>query len=95
MRLVWSECKDLWDGLWWSATTNLVYNLDDEKREFMKDAFTGISTSWDKGIRFANDKQEQLWRKNLELLQADGHHVTLSVSLSKSLIDMDINSWTF
>lgn len=88
MRRVWNECKDLWPNVWWSTTTNLVYTMDDEKREFFKECFThGVATSWDKDIRFANEKQEQLWKKNLRLLQDDGHSITLMISLSKSITD--------
>lgn len=91
MRRVWSECKDLWPSVWWSTTTNLVYTLDDEKREFFKDAFThGIATSWDKDIRFSDPRQEQLWHKNVKTLLRDGHEMTLMISLSKSIIDMPV-----
>ena len=94
MRRVWSECKDLWPSVWWSTTTNLVYSLDDEKRSFFKEAFThGIATSWDKDIRFTTPKQEQLWESNVRTLLADGHDVTLMVSLSKSVIDMPIDQF--
>lgn len=90
MRHVWSECKDLWSNVWWTTTTNLVYKLDDEKREFFKEAFTqGISTSWDKGIRFGNQAQEDLWAKNVRTLLDDGHKVTMMVSLSKSVLEMN------
>lgn len=91
MRKVWMDCKDLWPNVWWTTTTNLVYNLDDEKRDFFKECFTnGISTSWDKNIRFANAKQEELWLKNVKTLQADGHDITLMISLSKSIIEMPV-----
>lgn len=94
MRRVWEACKDLWPNLWWSTTTNLVYTLDDEKREFFKQAFThGISTSWDKGIRFANQKQEDLWLKNVRTLKDDGHKITLMVSLSKSVLDIPVREF--
>lgn len=97
MRRTWQECKDLWPNVWWTTTTNLVYTLDDEKRSFFKECFTdGISTSWDKGIRFANEKQEQLWRKNVETLIKDGHKMTLMVSLSRSILDIspeDFLAW--
>lgn len=94
MRKVWEQCKDLWSNVWWTTTTNLVYALDDEKRRFFKDAFpVGISTSWDKGIRFANDKQEQLWAKNVRLLQDDGHKITLMISLSKSVLEIPIRDF--
>lgn len=90
MRRVWKECKDFWPEVWWTTTTNLVYNLDDEKRSFMKEALhRGISTSWDKGIRFDNEKQEQLWYKNVRTLQDDGHKLTLMISLSRSVLAQD------
>jgi radical SAM protein with 4Fe4S-binding SPASM domain len=88
MRKVWMETKDLWDNVWWSTTTNLVYTMDDDKRDFFKECFThGVATSWDRDIRFANKKQEQLWASNLKLLQDDGHDITLMISLSKSITD--------
>lgn len=94
MRKVWLACKDLWPNIWWTTTTNLVYNLDDEKRAFFKEAFThGISTSWDKGIRFANQKQEDLWRKNLNILREDGHKITLMISLSRSVLEIPVHEF--
>ncbi len=90
MRTVWAECKDLWPNLWWSTTTNLVYKLDNEKLDFMKQAFTnGLATSWDKGIRFSNQKQEDLWRDNVRVLRQEGMDVTLMVSLSKSVVERE------
>lgn len=89
IRYVWSNAKDLLPNVWWSSTTNLAYNLTDDIRSFMKEAFvSGVATSWDKDIRFANEKQEALWRKNVQTLQDDGHSITLMVSLSKSVLDM-------
>jgi radical SAM protein with 4Fe4S-binding SPASM domain len=94
MRKTWTACKDLWPNVWWTTTTNLVYNLDDEKREFFKECFAeGISTSWDKGIRFANQKQEDLWYKNVRLLQEDGHKLTLMISLSRSVLEMPVEDF--
>lgn len=91
LRKTWLACKDLWPNVWWTITTNLVFNLDDEKRAFFKEAFTdGISTSWDKDIRFANEKQEELWNKNVKTLIEDGHKITLMISLSKSVVDMPV-----
>jgi radical SAM protein with 4Fe4S-binding SPASM domain len=56
----------------------------------MKEALSnGISTSWDKNMRFDNAKQEELWRKNLDTLIADGHNVTLNISINRDLINMD------
>jgi radical SAM protein with 4Fe4S-binding SPASM domain len=92
MRKVWKECNSLWDNVAWSTTTNLVYTLTDDIRSFMKEALhKGISTSWDRGIRFANQKQEDLWRRNLKTLVDDGHNVTLQVSLNRDLIHSSID----
>ncbi|AUZ94953.1 radical SAM domain-containing protein [Agrobacterium phage Atu_ph07] len=90
MRKVWNECKDLFPNMRWAACTNLTYTLDDEKLEFMKEAmFPYIATSWDDGIRFENEKQESLWRKNLKTLVDEGFEVTLMVSLSKKTIQKE------
>jgi len=89
MRKVWLACKDLWPNVWWTTTTNLAYKLTDEMRDFMKEAlFNGISTSWDKNMRFDNPKQEELWRKNLDTLIADGHNITLNISINRDIINM-------
>ena len=90
MKHVWQSCKDLWPNVWWSTTTNLVYKLDDDKLSFMKDAFTnGIATSWDRNIRFANEKQERLWAENVRTLVREGFDVTVMVSLSKSVVEQE------
>jgi radical SAM protein with 4Fe4S-binding SPASM domain len=90
MRKVWEACKDLWPNIWWSATTNLVYKLTDDKRQFLLDACSqGISTSWDKNMRFDNDKQEELWRQNVKTLLEDGHNITLNISINRDIVEMD------
>lgn len=90
MRKVWAACKDLWPSIWWSVTTNLVFKLTDERREFLLEACPqGISTSWDKNMRFDNDKQEELWKENVKTLLADGHNITLNISINRDIIEMD------
>lgn len=71
------------------ATTNLTYALTDELLSFMLNDLDAMSTSWDKGIRFANEKQEKLWRSNLDRVISNGRQVTLNVSVSRSIIEMD------
>lgn len=74
-----------------SAATNLVYKLTDDIREFIKvRLYNGISTSWDPFIRFKNKKQEALWLENLRTIVADGNHVTLNISLSRDVINLEI-----
>lgn len=71
------------------ATTNLTYALTDELLDFMVTKLDSLGTSWDKGIRFANDKQEQLWRDNLAKVIAAGKQVTLNVSVTRAVVEMD------
>lgn len=74
--------------------TNLVYTLNDAKREFFKNALGegGIGTSWDASIRFGSSRPERkyadelLWMKNVRTLVDDGHDMTLMVCLSKEVI---------
>jgi len=90
MRRVWDECKDLFPNSHWSACTNLTFNLDDEKLNFMKEAFGyHMATSWDDGIRFENAKQEELWAKNVKTLVDAGFQLTLMVSLSRKTISKE------
>lgn len=71
------------------ATTNLVYLLTDELLWFIKSDLNSIGTSWDKSIRFANEKQENLWTSNVKKLIQSGIQVTLNVSVTKAVVDMD------
>lgn len=91
MREVWDACKDLWPNLTWSTTTNLVYNLDQEKIDFMTECLEkNIATSWDRGIRFANPKQEELWERNVKTLTKElGFTVTMMVSLGREIISRE------
>ena len=51
-----------------------------------------MGTSWDPDIRFGSvvksKKEEQLnlWKKNVKILVSEGHHLTLTVCLSKYLV---------
>jgi radical SAM protein with 4Fe4S-binding SPASM domain len=71
------------------ATTNLVYKLKDELLDFIVNDLDSIGTSWDAGIRFANEKQEDLWRKNLQTLTDKGLDVVLNISVSRAVVEMD------
>jgi len=90
---VWEEVSVLWPNINWSCSTNLTYNLTEEHLKFFKKVFIkGFCTSWDKSIRFANQKQEDLWLQNLKTVINQGHNITLNVSLNKELIEMDTNN---
>lgn len=75
--------------------TNLTYVLTPERRDFLN-SLNGMATSWDPSIRFSNDKQLMLWKKNLQTLIDDGMPIRLNVSLSKKVMDIPqelILSW--
>lgn len=97
MRYVYNECKDLWDSQSWGITTNLVFKLDQEKIDFIKGPLNNrIGTSWDPDIRFANPKQYDLWRKNVQTLIDLGVDIKLFVSVTKGTIAMnpiDLLEW--
>jgi radical SAM protein with 4Fe4S-binding SPASM domain len=87
---VWENTKDLWNNVRWSCSTNLTYNLTDEHLKFFDTVLKdGFCTSWDRNIRFENDKQQALWFKNLKTLVSRGHNITLNISLTKDLISMN------
>jgi radical SAM protein with 4Fe4S-binding SPASM domain len=71
------------------ATTNLVYKLKDDLLDFIVNDLDSIGTSWDAGIRFANVKQEELWRKNLQTLTDKNLKVVLNISVSRAVVEMD------
>lgn len=90
MLHVHEEVSKLWSNLRWSCSTNLTYTLTDKHIEFFDKVLRGgFCTSWDKGIRFANQKQEDLWRANLKTLVELGHNITLNISLNRELLEMD------
>jgi radical SAM protein with 4Fe4S-binding SPASM domain len=90
MQYVYDNCKDLWPSMSWGITTNLVFKLDQEKIDFILGPLEGrIGTSWDPDIRFANPKQYDLWRKNVETLHSLGVDIKLFVSVTKGTIALE------
>jgi radical SAM protein with 4Fe4S-binding SPASM domain len=90
MRHVWEDCKDLFPNMTWGATTNLVYKLDEEQIDLIKDCFDNrIGTSWDPKIRFANQKQNDLWLKNVKTVVDRGIDVKLFISVTKDTVDIE------
>ena len=85
---VWRGTRNLWSNPSYGVCTNLVFNLDDDKLEFIDTALKGqIGTSWDPNIRFANSQQYELWYKNVRTLTSNpNNYVSLFVSLSKDVI---------
>ena len=90
MRHVFNQCDGLWPNMSWGATTNLVYSLTDDILEFIKGPLGNrIGTSWDPKIRFANQKQNDLWVKNVKHLVNDGVTVKLFISVTKDTINIE------
>jgi radical SAM protein with 4Fe4S-binding SPASM domain len=75
--------------------TNLVYGLTPERLQFFREVvgYRGIGTSWDADIRFGSSRpgtaeaELKLWEKNVRTLVAEGHELTLMVSLSRTLLE--------
>jgi len=84
LNYVYEKGKDLWSNVRWSMTSNLVVNLNWERRRFLSN-FPSFATSWDHSIRFETIQQQTLWEKNVKLLAPD-HDITVMVTVSKSLI---------
>jgi radical SAM protein with 4Fe4S-binding SPASM domain len=82
MRQVYNDTNGLWESMSWGATTNLVYNIDEEYLKFVKEVLGNrIATSWDPNIRFSNDKQE------------NGVTIKLFVSVTKDVVSEDPIKW--
>lgn len=71
-------------------TTNLVYKIYPEMQDFFN-SLDGFATSWDPDIRFANEKQYELWQENMaSVVSARAEKgVILNVSVSRVLTQMD------
>ena len=90
MKYVYEKCKNLWSNVSWGITTNLVFKLDEEKISFIKSELNSrLGTSWDPDIRFANPRQYDLWRKNVETLLSLGIKIKLFVSVTKGTIAIE------
>lgn len=87
MQDVYRNTKHCFDSVSYGATTNLVYRLTDEIQEFITGALGNrIGTSWDPEIRFANQKQLDLWHSNVRQLLDAGVTIKLFVSLTRDTL---------
>ena len=90
MFKVYDECKDLWGMMTWGATTNLVFKLTDDHIKLIKGPFKNrIGTSWDPTIRFATQKQYDLWLNNVTKLLDEGITVRLFISVTKDTTEIE------
>jgi len=79
------------------ATTNLVYTLTPEHISFITNNFIFedrpfIKTSWDYVIRFKNSFEEDLWHKNIKILQKNDVRIKVTICLT-SLLIKEIEPW--
>lgn len=90
------ETKKINPNIYWSATTNLVYELTDEIIDFIKNNFIQsnneclLLTSYDYGdIRFKNKDQEQLWSNNIKKLVKEGININCISTTTESLLNIN------
>lgn len=97
LQYVYDNCQDLWTSQSWGITTNLTFKLTEDKIAFIQGPLGNrVGTSWDPDIRFANPKQYDLWRKNVQTLVDLGVTVKLFVSVTKGTVAMnplDLLEW--
>lgn len=90
MIRVYENLKHSFDYTTFGCTSNLTFKLTPEIEDFIKGPLNNrIGTSWDPRIRFANVKQESLWRSNVESLLAQGVIVKLFISVTQDTIDLE------
>jgi len=69
------------------ANSNLTFKLTDAIIDTILVHFDGhIGTSWDPWIRWSNQKQVDLWKRNLGMLKRAGVTIHLKVSVSRPLV---------
>lgn len=97
LQYVYDTCQNLWPSQSWGATSNLTFKLTDEHIKFIQGPLNGrIATSWDPDIRFANDKQYQLWLRNVQHLISIGVEIKLFVSITKGVVNtnpLELLTW--
>jgi len=97
MQYVHDNCKELWKNQSWGITTNLTFKLTEDHIKFIRGPLgSRIGTSWDPDIRFANPKQYDLWRKNVQTLIDLGVTIKLFISVTRGTINMnpiDLLEW--
>lgn len=89
MRLFADTIKARYPETEFGIQTNLAYSLSEKKLKFLNDLFlkTGIGTSWDLDLRFLDPSDMLRWENNVRELIAQGHTISVMVSLSKYLLD--------
>lgn len=87
---VYQNLHDSFDYTTFGCTSNLTFKITEDIKDFIKGPLGNrIGTSWDPAIRFANARQESLWRSNVEQLLSDGVYVKLFISVTQDTIDIE------
>jgi radical SAM protein with 4Fe4S-binding SPASM domain len=90
MLEAWEAINGLWDNIHWSVQTNLTFPLTDAKIEILeKVCEKSWGTSWDKDIRWPDINKELLWESNVKRMAAEGHQITVMVSVNKAAVQME------
>lgn len=96
LKYIVEETKKVNPNIYWSATTNLVYELTDEIIDFIKKYFIQPSgeclllTSYDYGdIRFKNEDQRKLWENNVKKLIENEITVNCISTTTESLLNIN------
>lgn len=90
LQYVYDNCQGLWPSQSWGMTSNLTFKLTQDKIDFILGPLGArIGTSWDPDIRFANPKQYDLWRKNVQTLRDLGVTIKLFISVTKGTINIE------
>lgn len=90
MGVVQGRAKALLPNSSWGITSNLVLKLTEDHYSFIKDSLGNrVGTSWDPKIRFANQKQYNLWHSNVKELLRRGATVKLNISVTKDTIAIE------
>ena len=90
MMDVYDKLKNSFDQTSFGCTSNLTFKLTPDIEQFIHGPLgKRIGTSWDPAIRFANQRQESLWRHNVERLLNSGVTIKLFVSVTQDTISIE------
>lgn len=90
MIRVYDQLRHTFDYTSFGCTSNLTFKLTPDIEDFIQGPLNQrIGTSWDPAIRFANARQESLWRSNVERLLSQGVTVKLFISVTQDTINIE------
>lgn len=75
-----------------TISTNLVYKLTPERLGFLE-RIGSVGTSWDMNTRFENQKQKDLFKRNLRTLKENDIEYHIFVTINRDLVDSSIDAF--